>query len=141
MIKEKEDFIKKYQDFRESLPSLDSGKYAELYTESRKSPFRVYKNSKKESITVKAFTEYDSSMTIPLKQLIKVQFDNEKYNLPSYEPVILKRIINNNFITQEEIKDETEKSYTEKDTLSVSNEKKFRIFLDGKKQSNREIYA
>jgi len=135
----KENFIKKYQDFRESLPSLDSGQYAKLYTESRKSPFRVYQNSK--GITVKPFTEDANSMTIPLNQLIRVQFDNGEYNLASYEPVILKRIMNDNFIREEEIKDETEKSYTEKDTLSVSNEKQFRIFLEGKKQSNGQIYA
>jgi len=134
-----EDFTKKYQDFRESLPSLDSGKYAELYTESQKSPFRVYKNSK--GITVKPFTEDANAMTISLNQLIRVQFDNEEYNLASYEPVILKRIINDDFITEEEIKDETEKSYIEKDTLSVSNEKKFRIFLDEKKKTNGEIYS
>ena len=101
-----EDFRKKYEDFRESLPSIDSGIYAKLYTESRNSPFRVYKNSK--GITIKPFTKNANSMTISLNQLIKVQFDNEGYNLVSYEPIILKRIMDNNTIKKEEIKNEVE---------------------------------
>ncbi len=101
----REDFVRKYNAFSETLPLQNSERYAKLFTGATNSPFKVYKNSQG-SIVVKAFTNNASTMVITSNQLSRVVFDNERFLYSSYEPVLIERIKNNDFINSNEIENE-----------------------------------
>ena len=103
------DFRSYYDAFVETLPLQDRGTYAKLYTDARNSPFKVYQNSQN-SIVVKAFTDNASPMVITANQLSKVVFDNERYLYSSYEPILIERIKNNNYIRDDEIEKEMQEN-------------------------------
>lgn len=102
-----QEFRRNYKEFVDTLPLQDMGKYARLYTDARNTPFKVYKNSQN-SIVVKAFTNNASSMVITANQLSKVIFEGERYLYASYEPILIDRIKNKNYIIEDEIENEDE---------------------------------
>jgi 5-methylcytosine-specific restriction protein B len=96
----REEFIKRYEKFRQSLPPKDSKRYAKLYTKDN-TPFRACSNSK--GITVKAFTSKETPLSISLEQLQKIYFESKEPLFKSYEPVILERILKEELISESEI--------------------------------------
>ncbi len=95
-------FIKNYNSFIETLPMQGSGKYAKLFTSARQIPFKLYRNSAN-GIAINAFTEQSAPMSTNLQQLLKVVFENSRLWYTSYEPIIIKRIQNNDLIKEQEV--------------------------------------
>ncbi|WP_455757566.1 McrB family protein [Sulfurimonas sp.] len=108
---EEDEFINSFKSFIETLPLKGGNKYAKLYTEARNQPFKVYRNGQG-SIVVHAFTNHSTSMVITLNQFLKVLFEQGQYLYSSYEPILMTRIKNNNYIQLNEIEIENEINLT-----------------------------
>ena len=120
-------FRKKYNSFIKSLPSQGSGKYAKLFTSSRQTPFKLYRNSAN-GITIKAFTAQSAAMSTNLQQLSKIVFDNSSPWYTSYEPMIIERIQNNNIINEEELKNEESDNSSSKNLIMDSKIKNIILY-------------
>ena len=101
------DFRSNYEDFVQSLPPQDSGKYAKLYTKAQNKPFKLNRNSAN-GISIRAFTQQSSGMSTNQQQLSKIVFEGGDQWYSSYEPLIIERIKDNNYIREDEIESDKE---------------------------------
>ena len=114
------EFEQKYQKFIDSLPYKNSGTLPKLYTEAYNKPFHIYKNNSG-SVVVRPLTGDRTEMTIARKHFFDVVFNKANQNYKSYEPIILKGILEGQIIDHGKIDGNKKNGETVKLNNNIKN--------------------